>query len=50
MSLNTFSIGTSPFEVPEAPDIVLNGGKYEPTDLAEELYGRLFGWDIGYSI
>ena len=33
----------SPFEAPERADIVLHGGEKSPEDLAEELYGKLFG-------
>jgi len=40
----------SPFEAPERADIVLHGGKSEPADMAEEVYGKLFGWDEPYSI
>ncbi|MHB1110928.1 MAG: adenylyl-sulfate kinase, partial [Devosia sp.] len=33
----------SPFEAPERADIVLHGGVSEPTNMAEELYAKLFG-------
>ena len=40
----------SPFEPPEAPDVVLHGATSEPAALADELYARLFEHDGGYSI
>ncbi|MDP1732641.1 MAG: sulfate adenylyltransferase subunit CysN [Devosia sp.] len=40
----------SPFEAPEHPDVVLRGAEKEPAELAEMLYGKLFGWDDVYSI
>ena len=40
----------SPFEPPEAPDVVLHGATSEPAVLADELYARLFEHDGGYSI
>ena len=40
----------SPFEPPEAPDVVLHGAASEPAALADELYARLFEHDGGYSI
>ena len=33
----------SPFEVPESPDVVLEGALHEPAALAEELHAKLFG-------
>jgi bifunctional enzyme CysN/CysC len=33
----------SPFEAPEHPEVVLHGATHEPPELAEDLYGRLFG-------
>lgn len=33
----------SPFEAPDSPDVVLEGARHEPVELAAELYERLFG-------
>jgi bifunctional enzyme CysN/CysC len=33
----------SPFEAPERADIVLHGAEFQPADLAEQLYSKLFG-------
>ena len=41
---------SSPYEAPENPDIVLDGSKYTPEQLADELYEQLFGWQASYTI
>ena len=41
---------SSPYEAPENPDIVLNGSKHTPEQLADELYEQLFGWQASYTI
>lgn len=40
----------SPFEAPEAPEIVLHGATEAPEAMAEELYERVFSPIIGYAI
>jgi bifunctional enzyme CysN/CysC len=40
----------SPFEPPEAPDLVLHGAEQSPAELAEQLYLRLFEPDGDYTI
>jgi bifunctional enzyme CysN/CysC len=40
----------SPFETPEAPEIVLHGATESPEAMAEHLHRQVFGWGLGYSI
>jgi bifunctional enzyme CysN/CysC len=48
--IKNFTGVSSPYEAPENPDIVLDGSKQSPAQLADELYEKLFGWEPGYSI
>ncbi len=41
---------SSPYEAPERADLVLHGALHEPTQMAEELYIRLFEAGSDYSI
>ena len=41
---------SSPYEPPENPDIVLDGSRRTPEQLADELYEELFGWQESYTI
>jgi bifunctional enzyme CysN/CysC len=47
--IQNFTGVTSPYEVPDNPDVLLRGGETDPADLADELYKRLFSWET-YSI
>ena len=46
----SFTGVSSPYEAPENPDIVLDGSKHTPEQLADELYEQLFGWQASYTI
>lgn len=48
--IKNFTGISSPYEAPEHPDVVLEGGQKAPVQMAEELYGRLFGTEPEYSI
>ena len=48
--IKNFTGISSPYEVPENADVVLDGAKYDPLHMAEELYAKLFDFDPGYSI
>ncbi len=48
--IKNFTGISSPYEAPESPDVVLEGGTKSPVQMAEELYARLFGIDPEYSI
>jgi bifunctional enzyme CysN/CysC len=48
--IQNFTGVSSPYEAPEHPDFVLDGGNQTPAQLAEELYDKLFGWESSYSI
>ena len=40
--IQNFTGISSPFEAPENADVVLHGAEYEPSELADQLYERLF--------
>ncbi len=48
--IKNFTGISSPYEVPEKPDVVLHGGQQDPVRMADDLYARIFDWDTGYSI
>jgi len=48
--IKNFTGVSSPYEAPENPDIVLDGSKQTPEQLADELYEQLFGWQSSYTI
>jgi len=48
--IKNFTGISSPYEAPEAADIVLKGADYTPIQMAEDLYAQIFEWDLGYSI
>ncbi|HEY9009906.1 MAG TPA: sulfate adenylyltransferase subunit CysN [Devosia sp.] len=48
--IQNFTGISSPYEAPEHPDIVLDGSKRSPEELANELYEQLFGWESSYAI
>lgn len=48
--IRNFTGISSPYETPEHADIVLHGALYDPLQMADELYARIFDWDSGYSI
>ena len=48
--IKNFTGVSSPYEAPENPDIVLDGSKRTPEQLADELYEQLFGWQASYTI
>jgi bifunctional enzyme CysN/CysC len=48
--IKNFTGISSPYEAPERPDIVLHGGLQDPVEMTEDLYARIFDWDLGYSI
>jgi bifunctional enzyme CysN/CysC len=48
--IKNFTGVSSPYEAPEHPDIVLDGSKKTPEQLADELYEQLFGWETSYAI
>jgi len=48
--IKNFTGISSPYEAPESPDVVLEGGTKSPVQMADELYARLFGIDPEYSI
>jgi bifunctional enzyme CysN/CysC len=48
--IKNFTGISSPYEAPEMPDIVLHGGLRDPVEMTEDLYARIFDWDLGYSI
>lgn len=48
--IKNFTGVSSPYEAPESPDFVLDGGGRTPAQLADELYDKLFGWESSYSI
>jgi len=48
--IKNFTGVSSPYEAPENPDIVLDGAKRSPEQLADELYEQLFGWQASYTI
>jgi bifunctional enzyme CysN/CysC len=48
--ITNFTGISSPYEPPEHPDVVLHGALHEPTQMADELYARIFDWDASYSI
>ncbi len=48
--IQNFTGISSPYEAPEKPDITLHGGTHTPVQMAEDLYARVFEWDLGYSI
>ena len=43
--IQNFTGVSSPYEPPEKPDILLQGGENSPAELAEDLYARLFSWE-----
>jgi bifunctional enzyme CysN/CysC len=47
--IQNFTGVSSPYEAPERPDVLLSGGEKEPSELAEELFSKLFAWET-YSI
>src|SRR5690606_30320349 len=47
--IQNFTGVSSPYEPPEKPDFLLQGGENSPAELAEDLYARLFSWET-YSI
>jgi bifunctional enzyme CysN/CysC len=48
--IKNFTGISSPYEAPEHADIVLHGALQDPVQMADELYSRVFDWDLGYSI
>ena len=48
--IKNFTGISSPFEPPENADVVLHGAEYEPPELADQLYERLFGSSTMYTI
>ncbi|HEV7278447.1 MAG TPA: sulfate adenylyltransferase subunit CysN [Devosiaceae bacterium] len=48
--IKNFTGISSPFEPPENADVVLHGAQFEPSELADQLYERLFGSSTVYSI
>jgi bifunctional enzyme CysN/CysC len=48
--IKNFTGISSPYEAPEHADVVLHGALYDPVQMADELYARIFDWDSGYSI
>lgn len=48
--IKNFTGVSSPYEAPENPDIVLDGSKQTPEQLADDLYEQLFGWQSSYTI
>ena len=48
--IKNFTGISSPYEAPEHADVVLHGGLYDPVQMADDLYARIFDWDSGYSI
>ena len=48
--IKNFTGVSSPYEAPENPDFVLDGGNRTPAQLADELYEKLFSWESTYSI
>jgi bifunctional enzyme CysN/CysC len=48
--IKNFTGISSPYETPEHADVVLHGALYDPLQMADELYARIFDWDSGYSI
>ena len=48
--IKNFTGISSPYEAPESPDVVLEGGSKSPVQMADELYARMFGIEPEYSI
>ncbi len=48
--IKNFTGISSPYEAPETPDVVLEGGSKSPVQMADELYARMFGIEPEYSI
>ena len=48
--IQNFTGISSPYEAPENADVVLRGELHSPVQMAEDLYARIFDWDLGYSI
>jgi bifunctional enzyme CysN/CysC len=48
--IKNFTGISSPYETPDNPDVVLEGGSKSPVQMADELYARMFGIDPEYSI
>ncbi|RYZ66473.1 MAG: adenylyl-sulfate kinase, partial [Proteobacteria bacterium] len=48
--IKNFTGISSPYEAPEHPDVTLHGGLYDPVQMAEDLYARIFDFSSSYSI